>query len=52
MNESDIVFVDEEKLKDAFVKKEVKEEQRDSLALLTAASVQKHNELYKKLVDR
>jgi putative addiction module antidote len=52
VNESDIVFVDEEKLKDAFVKKEVKEEQRDSLALLTAASVQKHNELYKKLVDR
>lgn len=52
VNESDIVFVDEEKLKDAFVKKEVKEAQRNSLAMLTAESVQKHDELYKKLVDR
>ena len=51
-SESDIVYVDEEKLKEAFAKKEVKDEHRKKLEMMIAKSVQKHDELYKELVDR
>ena len=51
-SESDIVYVDEEKLKEAFAKKEVKDEHQKKLEMMIAKSVQKHDELYKELVDR
>lgn len=51
-SESDIVYIDEEKLKEAFTKKEEKSADQLQLEMMIAKSFQKHNELYKELVDK
>jgi putative addiction module antidote len=48
---ADTVYVDEDKLKEALVKKTQNEEQK-KLEMLIAKSMQKHGELYKALVDK
>ena len=48
---ADTVYIDEVKLKEAFVKKTQNEEQK-RLEMMMAKSVQKHDELYKALVDK
>jgi putative addiction module antidote len=48
---ADTVYVDEDKLKEALVKKTQNEEQK-KLEMLIAKSMQKHCELYKALVDK
>jgi putative addiction module antidote len=48
---ADTVYVDEDKLKEALVKKTQNEEQK-KLEMLRAKSMQKHGELYKALVDK
>ncbi|MDU5334904.1 addiction module antitoxin [Enterococcus sp.] len=50
-SESDIVFVDEEKLKAANAKKEVLDEDHEDLEMMIAKSVQKHDGLYQELTD-
>ncbi len=52
VSESDIVYIDEEKLKEAFTKKEEKSADQLQLEMMIAKSFQKHNELYKELVDK
>ncbi|MGX7205513.1 addiction module antitoxin [Enterococcus pingfangensis] len=51
-NESDIVYVDENTLKESIVKKEEKDEAQQRFEMIMAKSVQKHNELYKELVTK
>lgn len=51
VSESDIVYIDEDKLKEAFTKKEEKSADQLQLEMMIAKSFQKHNELYKELVD-
>ena len=48
---ADTVYIDEVKLKEAFVKKTQNEEQK-RLEMMMAKSVQKHDELYKAFVDK
>jgi putative addiction module antidote len=48
---ADTVYVDEDKLKEALVKKTQNEEQK-KLEMLIAKSMQKHGELYKALVGK
>ncbi|WP_207941450.1 hypothetical protein DOK78_001075 [Enterococcus sp. DIV2402] len=48
---ADTVYVDEDKLKEALVKKTQNEEQK-KLEMLIDKSMQKHGELYKALVDK
>ena len=50
-SESDIVLVDEEKLKAANAKKEVLDEDHEDLEMMIAKSVQKHDGLYQELTD-
>ena len=50
--ESDIVFIDEHRLKDAMVKKEVKDDHQKQLEMIMTKSVQKHDTLYKVLVNK
>lgn len=50
--ESDMVYVDEDKLKEAFVKIEAKDEHQKKLEMMIAKSIQKHDELYKELVNK
>ncbi|MGL9750050.1 addiction module antitoxin [Enterococcus sp. DIV0170] len=52
VSESDTVYIDEEKLKEAFTKKEEKSADQLQLEMMIAKSFQKHNELYKELVDK
>jgi putative addiction module antidote len=52
VSESDIVYIDEDKLKEAFTKKEEKSADQLQLEMMIAKSFQKHNELYKELVDK
>ena len=52
VSESDIVYIDEEKLKEAFTKKEEKSADQLQLEMMIAKSFQKHNEIYKELVDK
>lgn len=52
VSESDTIYNDEDKLKNAIVKKEIRSDQQKKLEMMIAKSVQKHDKLYKKLVDK
>lgn len=49
---SDTVYVDEDKLKEVLVKKEMKDESQKRLEMMIAKSAHKHDELYKELVHK
>lgn len=52
LDASDTVYIDETKLKESIVKKEVKSDEQQQLEMMIARSVQKHDELYKELVTK
>lgn len=49
---ADTVYIDEEKLKEAVIKKEVLDYEEKQFEMMMAKSMKKHDELYKKLVDK
>ncbi len=52
IKENDTVYIDEEKLKEAIVKKTVQGDQEAKVAMLIQQSLQEYQELYQELVDR
>lgn len=52
IKENDTVYIDEEKLKEAIVKKTVQGDQEAKVAMLIQQSLQEYQELYQELVDK
>lgn len=52
LSENDTVFVDEEKLREAITKKEIKSEEELKIDLLIQQSMAEYRELYQELVDK